>query len=71
MLFGASTRLTKLPMLNYHRVRISTLPPLFFIKALILQGFFVSGYFWSPIWSPIFSLAPSGALRMVVGVLDS
>lgn len=55
----------------YERVRISTLPPLFFIKALIFQGFFVFRRFWSPIWSPTFSLAASGFLRMVMDGLRS
>lgn len=49
--------------------RISTLPPLILIKALIFQGFFVPGRFWSPIWSPIFRSAFYGAVRIVVHML--
>lgn len=52
-------------------VRIPTLPPLIFIKALIFLGFFVPSCFWSPIWSPIISLAFAGLLRIVVDVLFS
>lgn len=52
-------------------VRIPTLPPTIFIKALIFQGFFGPECFWSPIWSPIFISASLGALRIVVDVLRS
>lgn len=50
---------------------MTTLPPLIFIKALILQGFFVPMCFWSPIWSSIISLAFAGLQRIVMDVLFS
>lgn len=50
---------------------MSTLPPLFFIKALIFRGFFVPRCFWSPTWSPIISLAFAGLQRIVMGMLFS
>jgi len=50
------------------RVRISTLPPPFLIKALIFKGFFVPVCFWSPIWSPIINVAFTGLLRIVMDV---
>lgn len=50
-------------------VRIPTLPPPFFIKALIFQGVFVLVCFWSPIWFPIISVASTGLLRIVMDVL--
>lgn len=53
------------------RVRIPTLPPLFFIRALIFQGFFVPACFWSPNWSPIISVAFTGLLRIEMGLLFS
>lgn len=46
---------------------MTTLPPLIFIKALILQGFFVPMCFWSP----IISLAFAGLQRIVMDVLFS
>lgn len=49
-------------------VRIPTLPPLILIKALIFRGFFVSVRFWSPIWSPIISVAYAGLLRIVMDI---
>lgn len=55
----------------FEKVRIPTLPPLIFIKALIFQGFFVPMCFWSPIWSPIISLAFAGLQRIVMEVLFS
>lgn len=61
---------TNLPQCN-RRVRMSTLPPLIFIKALIYQGFFVLMCFWSPIWSPIISLAFAGLQQIVMDVLFS
>lgn len=60
-----------LPPGGNSRVRISTLPPLTLIKALIFRGFFVPVRFWSPIWSPIISVAFAGLLRIVMDVLFS
>jgi len=58
-------------MCVYQKVRIPTLPPLIFIKALIFKGFFVSIRFWFPIWSPTFSLASFDLLRILMDWLRS
>jgi len=52
-------------------VRIPTLPPLIFIKALIFRGFFVPMCFWSPIWSPTFCSASSGLQWILMDTLFS
>ena len=52
-------------------LRRTTLPPLILIKALIFRGFFVPVCFWSPIWSPIFSVAYAGLLRIVMDIWPS